>query len=413
MAGESWHAAERHRADLSNVRFVAVTGSCGKTTTVSLAHQIVSGSLSGTASREDANCAEPLAQCIVGVNPDDDYCLQEVGAWGPGTIEPALALVRPDVGVVTNVRRDHFSAFHGLAHTRHEKAKLIAALPPEGFAVLNADDERVAWMATVTRARVLTFGRCRSDLRASDVTAVWPRSLSFRLKYDGASYVIGTRLIGEQGLGSALAALAIGLALGVELEVLVERLAMANPPPRRMTVHASADGVTFIRDDFKAPSDSLAEVTSFMASASAIRKIAVVGQISDYPGRSRRIYTEFLNAARTVFDEIVFVGERAEELWGSGPLERPEDSGARVSVFGTVRGAAEELQTRLRPGDLVLLKASGVADHLERILLARSLPVSCWEAHCGRVEACDTCNALTNPVPVRTSIRDVAMRVPE
>src|SRR5687768_14875901 len=54
VVAESWHAADHHRAGLSNVRFVAVTGSCGKTTTVKLAHQIVSGSLRGTASPEDA-----------------------------------------------------------------------------------------------------------------------------------------------------------------------------------------------------------------------------------------------------------------------------------------------------------------------------------------------------------------------
>lgn len=400
MAGESWHAAEHHRADVPKVRFVAVTGSCGKTTTVTLAHQIVSGSLVGTASREDANCAEPLAQAILNVSAGDDYCIQEVGAWGPGTIDPALALVRPDVGVVTNVRRDHFSAFRGLSQTRQEKAKAIAVLPRDGTAILNADDERVASMAALTRARVLTFGRARSDLRASEITANWPQPLRFRLTHDGVSRLVGTRLIGEHGLGSALAALAIGLALDIALDDLIARLEQADPPSRRMTVHEGADGVTFIRDDFKAPSDSLADIVSFMAKASATRKIAVVGQISDYPGRSRRTYTEFVNAARSVVDEIVLVGERAEQLWGEGPLKlstRPGSNG-RVTVFATVKAATDALRDQLRTGDLVLLKASGVADHLERILLARAIPVTCWDAHCGRVHACDSCGLLTNQV---------------
>ena len=174
-----------------------------------------------------------------------------------------------------------------------------------------------------------------------------------------------TRLVGEQALGSALAALSIGLALGVELEPMIERLEHAEPAPRRMSVHEGPDGVTFIRDDFKAPSDSMADVIHFMAHATARRKVAVVGQISDYPGRSRRTYTEFVDAASSVFDEILLVGERAWQLWGEQTSDRRPAGKRRVSVLATVQRAATWLERELRPDDLVLLKASGVADHLE------------------------------------------------
>ena len=162
-----------------------------------------------------------------------------------------------------------------------------------------------------------------------------------------------------------------------------------------MSVVELPDGVTFVRDDFKASSDSIPEAFAFMASARAARKIAVVGRISDHPGRSRPAYEACVRAAIEVVDELVFVGERPHSLWCSGP--RPwdgESHRASVSVLPSVEDAARDLAPRLREGDLVLLKASGRADHVERILHARTGEVACWLADCGRVTACEECELL-------------------
>jgi UDP-N-acetylmuramoyl-tripeptide--D-alanyl-D-alanine ligase len=386
--------AAQHRARLAGVMFVAITGSCGKTTAKHLASAILERSLSGTVSPGSLNCGDPVVENVLRVSPHDDFCLQELGAWGPGTLDAGLALIRPEIGVVLNIRRDHFSAFRGLASTRAEKAKVVTGLQPAGTAVLNADDVLVREMGSMTAARTLSFGRSSdADLRATDVSARWPDRMSFRLSYDGADYRVRTRLIGEQSLGSALAALAIAVALGVPIESGIQRLGQVDPLPRRMSSVTLPDGITFIRDDFKAPSDSMIEVIEFMTAARADRKVAVIGRISDCPGRSRRAYTECARAAASAVDEVAFVGERAYSLWGSsgGPWEGER---AAVSVFRDVKTASLALNARLQPGDLVLLKGSGPADHMERILHARTGEVRCWLSDCGRVIACDECERL-------------------
>ena len=108
VSGSTRRDAARHRHDVRDVTFIGVTGSCGKTTTIRLAAHVLAGSYSGTASAEDANCGGGLAATVLAVTPSDEFCLQELGAWGQGTLDAGLALVRPDIGVVTNVRRDHF-----------------------------------------------------------------------------------------------------------------------------------------------------------------------------------------------------------------------------------------------------------------------------------------------------------------
>jgi UDP-N-acetylmuramoyl-tripeptide--D-alanyl-D-alanine ligase len=403
--------ARRHRTRLAAVTVVAVTGSCGKTTTKELTAAVLSGLGRGTSSTGSDNCGDDVARDLLSVRPDDRYYVQELGAWGPGTLDAGIDLVRPDLAVVTNLRNDHYSAFHGPAGARAEKGKLVACLPPSGHAVLNADDPGVRQLADRSRAPVAWFGRDRSaDLRATEVSSAWPEPLSFRAYHRGRGVPVRTRLHGEHLLGSALAAIAVGLLLGRSLEQAATALAAAEPPARRMTAVTGADQVTFVRDDFKAPVDSIPEVIDFLNAATADRRLAVFGRISDYPGRSRRAYSQAARLALTALDGVVFVGRRAVELWGERTdrtreaqdrLRReiglPADHGpipGEMYALGSVADASRFLSGYLRGGDLVLLKGSGPTDHLERIMLSRYRPVTCWRAGCGRTHSCDGCELL-------------------
>jgi UDP-N-acetylmuramoyl-tripeptide--D-alanyl-D-alanine ligase len=411
----SFDAARRYRAGLCHVTFIAVTGSCGKTTTKDLIEQVLADRYRGAKSAGSYNCGADLATSMLTVRPEDEFFTQELGAWGPGTIEQGIELVRPHIAVVTNLRNDHFSAFRGPLGAQAEKGKLVASLQATGTAVLNWDDSLVRELAGWTRARVFPIG-CgdEAELRAVGVSSRWPQRLSFDVLYGTQRIRVQTRLVGEHLLGSALAALAVGLVLDMPLSQAVAALETAEPTPRRMSVAPSGD-VVFIRDDFKAPADSLPEVLHFMNEAVARRKVGVFGRISDYPGRSRRTYTNIALRAITALDMVVFVGERAADLWaepdgtGSGQqglrqlLGLRGTSSATVRVFRTVEQATRFLAGYLQAGDLVLLKGSGPTDHLERILLSRERQVSCWLAHCGRINSCDECELLTAAVaePVR------------
>ena len=383
------------------VRFVAITGSCGKTTTKDLAAAILGGLRAGGSSPGSDNCGAAVGRNVLAVRPDDEFFIQELGAWGAGTLDAGLDLIRPEIGVVLNIRRDHYSQFHDLANTQAEKSKVVRCLPADGVAILNAGDERVWDMRQHTRARVVGFGAHRdAALRIEDVRSAWPERLSFDLRADGRSFRVATRLHGAHLAPSAAAAIAIAHALGVRIEDAIERLASVEPTPRRMSTATTGSGVTFVRDDFKAVSDSIGEVLQFLGDARAARKVLVLGRISDHPGRSRAIYTAVARAAARVVDLLVLVGERPESLWGGPRRATPEfltelrGERARVELFASVREAAGFLSSELQPGDLVLLKASGASDHLERVALVHDRAVRCWRASCGLVLACDECERL-------------------
>jgi UDP-N-acetylmuramyl pentapeptide synthase len=417
-------AAHRHRDQLRDVRFVAVTGSCGKTTTKDLAAAILATRYKGSKNDDTRNCGPDLVATVLAVRCDDDFLVQELGAWGPDTLNEGIALVRPDIGIVTNLRNDHYSSFRGPRGAQAEKGKVIASLPPHGGAVLNWDDPLARELSSWTTARTISFGRSSdAAMRAWDVNARWPERLFFRVSYGNETAEVRTQLVGEHLLGSALAALCVAILFGMTLEEAVGALATVGPTFRRMSPVLHADGVTFIRDDWKAPLDSLPEVLSFMRAAAVPRKLAVLGRISDIPGRSRQSYERVAFEAMTVLDAVVFVGQRATELWGDqqslaaparadiirrmtgvsaapGSNARAFDDEQRIGkmfVFSSVDAANAFLRNYLTSGDLVLLKGSGPADHLERLVLDRERRVECWLPECGRVYPCDMCDLVHKP----------------
>lgn len=432
-----WAEARRHRMTLQSTVFIAVTGSCGKTTSKDLIARVLSARYPGCKSDDTFNCGVDLVRSVLAVRPDDRFLVQELGAWGRGTLDQGIDLVRPDIAVVTNLRNDHYSRFRGPRGAQAEKGKLVASLPASGTAVLNWDDPLVRELASRTSATSFSFGRSsQAELRAWDVTSNWPEPLSFCVNDHGRTRRVRTQLHGEHLLGSVLAALAVGLLLGIDLDEGAAALETAPPTFRRMTPVLHADGVTFMRDDYKAPADSLPEVLTFMRNARATRKIAVLGWIADFPGRSRRMYTQIAWDALLALDAVIFVGQRATELWGvqqstthdaqqhfrqrflaavsNGvvhPLHRPPPPLGDIFVFTKVQEADRFLHSYLTAGDLVLLKGSGPVDHLERLLLSREAPVDCWAVTCGKTHPCDACTLLrphATPTEPRERTRSTA-----
>jgi aminoacyl-tRNA hydrolase len=387
-----------HRRRLRNVTLIGVTGSTGKTTTKELIAAVASSHLRGGKS-EHLNLFESVAREIRRISPRDQFAVLEVAATGPGTLEATLALFRPQIGVVTTVASDHYSAFGSIEAIAAEKRKLVAVLPPTGIVVLNADDPRVLAMKEGFHGRALTFGLSPdATVRAEAVSAIWPERLAFTLVYEGRRVSVQTQLCGDHWVHAALAAVAVGLILGVPLEAAARSLGEVAPVTGRMCPVLLPDGVTFIRDDYKASVSTILVALTFMRQARAKRKVAILGTISDTMGDAGAVYVNIARRALEAADYVIFVGPRA---FASLRAKTHADDD-RIRAFSTVKAAAEFCNTFLEPGDLVLLKGSNAADHLYRIILTRTRSVACWLSDCTKKLFCDECSQLSVPSGVET-----------
>ena len=391
---DAWYVrAKRHRRTSWQTLFIGVTGSAGKTTTKDLIWAALSSRSLGLKSPGTHNAAHWVPRVVLEVRPDHDFCVMELGATGPASLDRPIALVRPKVAVVTNVGGDHRSSFRTLEATAAEKGKLVAAVPPNGLAVLNADDSLVLAMARRSRARVITFGLGeQADVRAEAVSSVWPDRLSFVVSYRGEQARVQTRFCGEHWVHAVLAALATAVGLDLPLQAAADAVSRVEPWSGRLSPVA-VGSVTFIRDECKASLWSVGPALRFLRDARAPRKIAVIGTLSDYAGRASSVYAGVAREALESADEVPLRRPAGSPLGGGADSPRA----AALHVFESLRDASAWLEANLRPDDLVLLKGSQRADHLLRLLLARHGSVACWRQQCRRLKFCDQCLLLRVP----------------
>jgi UDP-N-acetylmuramoyl-tripeptide--D-alanyl-D-alanine ligase len=368
-----WPAALYRRVGLHCVVFIGVTGSCGKTTTKELIAAVLASRFKGRKNPGNRNLPLSLAKTIMRVRPWDDFCVLEIAAAIGGqriALERPLSLVRPQIGVVTNIGTDHLSAFGTVEAIVGEKGKLIAALPPDGTAVLNADDPRVFGMRAQCVGKVLTYGLApEAMMRAEHISSCWPERLSFTVRYAGQAQEVQTQLCGAHWVPCVLAALAVGVALKVPLATAARAVEKVPPYSGRMEPIQRPDGVTFVDDSIKAPLWSIPASLQFMREARAPRKVVVIGTISDFRGTSNsvkaRIYADVARQALEVAEYAVFVGPHARKALRA----RRQSGDAALQAFYVVEAACDYLGNLLQPGDLVLLKDSN-CERLGKIIAA-------------------------------------------
>jgi UDP-N-acetylmuramyl pentapeptide synthase len=365
---------------------IGITGSCGKSTAQWLLGEITLRR--GRTDYKTNNQPIDVALRRFTLGPWYRYWVQEIATSEQGQIARQTKFFRPDIAVVTVVRDDHYVSFRSRDAVADEKFALVAALPKKGVAVLNADDPRVLAMAERTDAKVITYGLAENaDLRATDVSSIWPAGLSMQVSYQGKTIPINTRLFGEFWVTSVLAAIGGALAAGFSLQECADVIAATEPVVGRMSETVSQDGVAFLRDDIKAPFWTIPAVLEVLEQADARRKVFVIGTMSDYPGAGSRKYRKVARDALDVAEKVIFVGDFA----GSAVRASTNPGDGSLLGFNTLYEANQHLQEYLEPGDLVLLKGSYKVDHLHRVIMDRSNEIACWRHKCGRVVPCYAC----------------------
>lgn len=367
-----------YRRALSGVVFIGVTGSCGKSTTKELVSAVLAKKYKVHRNPGNDNQPPEIAKSLFSMRPGGGQCsvieLSPAGYHGTQIdFSIPLGLVSPLIGVVINVGTDHISAFGSQDAIAAAKGKLIEVLPKNGVAVLNADDHRVLAMREYCAGRVITYGlAAEADVRAENVSSRWPARLSFTLVHNGQSIPVQTQLCGEHWVHSVLAAFAVGIALDMSLSTIAEAVHGAPPFDARLSPVELPNGITFIRDDLKAPLWTIAPALQFLREASAQRKIAIIGSISDYEENSKRsgsvmrqrAYTSVATEALEFAEHVIFIGPQATKCLKA--KRHPDDHA--LQVFYSVEAARDYLRELLQPGDLVLLKATHRQERLVDVI---------------------------------------------
>jgi UDP-N-acetylmuramoyl-tripeptide--D-alanyl-D-alanine ligase len=384
----------RTKRRLSKGRFIAVTGSSGKTSTVQLLTRILEVNHK-VKSQSINNSEKSTIRLLQKMKRDDDFAILEAGAGAPGRLERISSVYNPDISIVTLVAIEHYSAFRKLETITHEKGAIIRALPPNGLAILNYDVPEVRAMSAESAAPVKYFGCTGGDYRACDLKTLPDGRLRFKIEYGRSSLLLNTQLIGEHNWLVVTAAASCALELGVVPVTVAQCVEEFEPVPGRMSLHRIPSGPTFLLDTCKAPLHSMTLPFKTLSKMESSRKRIVIGTISDYAGNPKSKYRDVYRAAREVADQVIMVGGHAHRV---KPL--PEDlAEGRFFAFGSVREVFDHI-FRTSVNDEVILVKSSQNLHLERLMLAFIEDVQCWPDQCGNKIPCAKCGLFRQPFAV-------------
>ncbi|MET9519863.1 UDP-N-acetylmuramoyl-tripeptide--D-alanyl-D-alanine ligase [Streptomyces sp. NPDC002994] len=372
---EALGALARAVVERLGTKVVALTGSAGKTSTKDLIAQLLDRKAPTVWTPGSLNNEIGLPLTALRATEETEHLVLEMGARGIGHIRYLTGLTPPRIGLVLNVGTAHIGEFGGREQIAEAKGEMVEALPTAdagGIAVLNADDQLVRAMASRTKARVVLFGEAAdADVRAENVRLTENGQPAFSLRTPTGCSDVTMRLYGEHHVSNALAAAAVAHELGMSVDEIATALSEAGTLSRwRMEVTERPDGVTVVNDAYNANPESMRAALRALAAMGVGRRTwAVLGHMAELGDDSLAEHDAVGRlAVRLNVSKLVAVGGREASWLQLGAYN--EGSWGEESVHvSDAQAAVDLLRSELRPGDVVLVKASRSVG-LERVAQA-------------------------------------------
>ncbi len=346
-------------------KVIGVTGSVGKTTTKEMLALALSTIGPTHAAKASFNNHWGVPLTLARMPRDAQFAVVEMGMNAPGEIAELTALTRPDVAVVTHVAESHIGAFDDLSGIARAKAEIFSGLRQPGVAIINADAPHADILLQAARAagaeRIITTGSGEDAdvrlLRAMDDAALGTVSVQASVLGTEASFVVG--MAGEHMARNGLIVLAVAEALGLELHVVMQALRRMQPLPgrgRRQRLAVPGGEVLLIDESYNANPASMRAalaVLGAIAPRGKGRRIAVLGDMLELGAQSAALHAGLAEAVMQAgVDVLCTVGPHMRHLRQAVPAH------VRGPHADEADALLEPLQELLRPGDVVMLKAS-------------------------------------------------------
>jgi UDP-N-acetylmuramoyl-tripeptide--D-alanyl-D-alanine ligase len=356
--------AAAYRRDFS-VPVIAVGGSNGKTTTKELISSVLRQKHSTLWSEASFNNDIGVPTTLLRLEKSHQAAVLEVGTNHPGELSSLVKIVQPNIGVITSIGREHLEFFGDVAGVAQEEGWLAELLPAEGKLFLNGDSLWADKIAARTRAKVVRvgFGE-KNDWRATKVR-LDKNGVTFQVAAPKAEYSGEYRinLLGRHQVVNALLAIGSGEEQRLGRAEIQRGLAECQPPKMRMQFW-EANGVRVLEDCYNANADSMrAALETLCELPLQGRRVAVLGDMAELGAHTEAAHIEIgRRAAELKIGQLFTVGKNS-----AATAKAARDAGlTRVIEFADVESGVRAVKNFLKPGDVVLLKASR-SSRLERI----------------------------------------------
>jgi len=363
--------ARQHLHRQPYTRVIAVTGSNGKTSVKEATASLLEKLAPTLKTLGNLNTETGLPLSLLRLDPRHKFAVLEMGAQWVGEIARLCRVAPPDVAVVSVVGPEHLEFFGSLANVAEAESEAVAALSPDGVAILNDDDKVVRAMSKRTNASVVTYGhRPVAMVRALRVLGDPLTGLRFTLSYAGQHARVRLSLPGQHAVTTALAAASVALNCGMSVPDAAAGLSDIRPAKRRGEIKKAINGATLVDDSYNANRQSAKAALELLHGAkigAGNRRWFVFGDMLELGTYSHEEHAAIGRAAAAAVDELVLVGTEVTAtadaaLQAGMPAGRVHlfcASLANTNELARARGAATAtVRDNIAKGDLVLVKGS-------------------------------------------------------
>ena len=340
--------AALHRRTIGTT-VIGITGTNGKTTTKELTNAVMSSTYRVLCTQGNLNNSIGVPLTVLGLKPEHEYAIVEMGASHPGDIKELVEVSQPDFGLITNVGKAHLLGFGSFEGVKRTKGELYDWLREHGgTAFVNRDNEHLQQMCA--GLPVIEYGKPGHDglLVEGEVLECNP-FVKFRWRSGkGSWHTVQTNLIGAYNVDNALAAITIGLKFGVKEQDASAAVAEYMPQNNRSQLTETGRNHLVV-DAYNANPTSMAAALENFSMIKAQDKMLILGDMRELGDVSK-------DEHRRIVEEIRRYGFTQVWLVGSEFAGVAQDSGFRL--FPDVEAVNSALQSEPVNGKTILIKGS-------------------------------------------------------
>ncbi|PLX98669.1 MAG: UDP-N-acetylmuramoyl-tripeptide--D-alanyl-D-alanine ligase [Desulfuromonas sp.] len=360
VVDDTLKALGRLAADVRN-RFagpvVGITGSSGKTTTKEMLAGILSLTRPGLLTAGNFNNLIGLPLTLFRNRDECEWMVLEMGMSARGEIARLSEIASPTVGIITNIGPAHLETLHGMEGVARAKGELFEALPEDGFAIVNADDDFVVNLPVANKVRRILYGSAESaEIRAESIIARGS-GVTFRLVTPEGNWPVQLKIAGRHNVYNALAAAAAAHVLGVDGRTIVRGLEQFQPCCGRMETISLGCDVLLLEDSYNANPLSVKAALQTLSEMNGLgRHIAVLGDMLELGEQSAELHTEVGRQAADLVDILIVMGEMKDAV--AAGYGTQETAAKEIYLVNSHQEAIDILRDMIQPGDRILVKGS-------------------------------------------------------
>lgn len=351
------HAAQK-RQRLATLTVIGITGSFGKTSTKHFLYTLLAAvGKKSLASAEHRNAELPIAQDILArLTPATELYVVEAAAYRRGEVAAVARLTQPRLGILTVLGNQHLDLFGSIENIVTAKWELIASLPANGVAILNADDPKQVTQASAhaPRCPIVWYSTQKPAGVWTEKVVMHPTHLTARLHAKSAIIDVELPLASEALLQGVVAAVAAATALGFSLSELQPHLAQLKPYPRTMELKQGTRGATIIDDSYSANEAGVLVALRHLQRFLQPHKIVVLLPLIELGHQSKAVH-ERIGAALAKSGTHVYLYNRGEiAALKSGAAQA--DPYFHMHVYSDPTRLAAKLKDTLTADSVILLE---------------------------------------------------------